>query len=84
MWTCVRDQVTLLYGGELTERCKPTLMEKIKIILKIKKLKKIRATLVSRTSRAGSLLAAPAPQLVTSLCLEPLMGRGWVAQRKQL
>ena len=54
MWTCVRDQVTLLYGGELTERCKPTLMEKIKIILKIKKLKKIRATLVSRRSRVGS------------------------------
>ena len=54
MWTGVRDQVTLLYGGELTERCKPTLMEKIKIILKMKKIKKKKTTQVSRRTRAGS------------------------------
>ena len=30
----VCDWVTLLYGRKMTEHCKPTIMEKIKIILK--------------------------------------------------
>ena len=31
---CVCDWVTLLYSRKLTEHCKPTVMEKIKIIFK--------------------------------------------------
>ena len=31
---CVCDWVTLLYGRKLIEHCKPTVMEKIKIIVK--------------------------------------------------
>ena len=33
---CVCDWVTLLYSVKLTEHCKPTIMEKIKIIKKKK------------------------------------------------
>ena len=36
----VCDWVTLLYSGELTEHCKPTIMEKMKIII-LKKWKKL-------------------------------------------
>ena len=36
------DWVALLYSGELTEHCKPAIMEKIKII--IKKIKKEKDT----------------------------------------
>ena len=32
---CVCDWVTLLYSRKLTEHCKPTKMEKIKIIKKM-------------------------------------------------
>ena len=38
------DWVTLLYSKNLTEHCKPTIMEKIKIILKKLKLKKKKNT----------------------------------------
>lgn len=34
------DLITLLYNRKLTECCKPTIMEKIKIIKKKKKKKK--------------------------------------------
>ena len=37
----MNDWVSLLYSRKLTERCKPTVMEKIKIILKIKQINKI-------------------------------------------
>ena len=37
MYTCMCDWVTLLYSGELTEHCKPAIMEKIKIIIKFLK-----------------------------------------------
>ena len=37
MYTCVCDWVTLLYSSKLTEHCKPAIMEKIKIIIKLKK-----------------------------------------------
>ena len=33
---CMYDRVFLLYSEKLTEHCKPTIMEKIKIIKKIK------------------------------------------------
>ena len=36
MYICMCDWVTLLYSRKLTEHCKPAIMEKIKIILKIK------------------------------------------------
>ena len=36
------DQVTLLYSRKFTEHCKPAIMEKIKIIIKFKKTKKIK------------------------------------------
>ena len=36
MYICMRDWVALLYSRKLTEHCKPTIMEKIKIILKKK------------------------------------------------
>ena len=32
---CMCDCVTLLYNRKLTEHCKPTIMEKIKIIKKL-------------------------------------------------
>ena len=34
MYTCMCDWVTLLYSRKLAEHCKPTIMEKIKIIKK--------------------------------------------------
>ena len=34
MYICMHDWVTLLYSRKLTEDCEPTIMEKIKIILK--------------------------------------------------
>ena len=34
MYTCMSEWVTLLYGRQLTECCKPAIMEKIKIIIK--------------------------------------------------
>ena len=34
MYICMYDWVPLLYGRKLTEHCKPTVTEKIKIILK--------------------------------------------------
>ena len=34
MYICMCDRVTLMYSKKLTECCKPTIMEKIKIILK--------------------------------------------------
>ena len=36
MHICMCDWVTLLYSKKLTEYCKPTIMEKIKIITKRK------------------------------------------------
>ena len=42
MYVCVTDWVTLLYSRQLTEHCKPAMMEKIKIILK--KSKKLENT----------------------------------------
>ena len=39
MYICMCDWVTLLYSRKLTEHCKPAIMEKIKIIMKIKKKK---------------------------------------------
>ena len=39
MYTYMCDWVTLLYSRKLTENCKPAIMEKIKIIKKIIKLK---------------------------------------------
>ena len=36
MCICMCDWVTLLYSKKLIENCKPTIMEKIKIIKKIK------------------------------------------------
>ena len=39
MYTCMCNWVTMLYSRKLTEHCKPAIMEKIKIILKIKKIK---------------------------------------------
>ena len=38
MYMCMCDWVTLLYCRKLTEHCKPTIMEKIKIIIKKIKL----------------------------------------------
>ena len=38
---CMCDWVTLLYSRKLTEHSKPTIMEKIKIILKKKRNKTI-------------------------------------------
>ena len=35
-YICVCDWVTLLYNGKSTENCKPAIMEKTKIIEKIK------------------------------------------------
>ena len=35
MYTCMYDWVTLLYSRKLIEHCKPAIMEKIKIIMKI-------------------------------------------------
>jgi len=32
MYICMYDWITLLYSRKLTEHCKPTIMEKIKII----------------------------------------------------
>ena len=32
MYICMCDWVTLLYGRKLTDHCKPTIIEKIKII----------------------------------------------------
>ena len=40
MYICMCDRVTWLYNRKLTEHCKPTIMEKIKIIKK--KIKCIR------------------------------------------
>ena len=37
MYVCMCDWVTLLYSRKLTEHCKPAIMEKIKIIIKLKK-----------------------------------------------
>ena len=37
MHTCVCDWVTLLYRRKLTEHCKSVIIEKIKIIIKLKK-----------------------------------------------
>ena len=37
MYTCMCDWVTLLYSRKLTEHCKPAIMEKIEIIINIKK-----------------------------------------------
>ena len=39
MYICMCDWVTLLYSRKLAEHCKQAIMEKIKIILKIKKIK---------------------------------------------
>ena len=39
-YTCMCDWVTLLYSGKLTEDCKLAIMEKIKIIVTLKKEKK--------------------------------------------
>ena len=36
MYVCLCDWVTLLYSRKLTEHCKPAIMEKIKIIKKIR------------------------------------------------
>ena len=37
MHTCMCNWVTMLYSRKLTEHCKPAIMEKIKIIIYIKK-----------------------------------------------
>ena len=37
MYTCMCDWVTLRYNRKSTEHCKPAMMEKIKIITKLKK-----------------------------------------------
>ena len=37
MYTCTCKWGTLLYSRKLTEHCKPAIMEKIKIIIYIKK-----------------------------------------------
>ena len=51
------DWVTLLYSGKLTEHCKPTIMEKIKIIKKISdRLKDIENRLVVSKGREWDAL----------------------------
>ena len=40
MYIHVYDWVTLLYSRKLTEHCKPTKMEKVKIIIKKRKISK--------------------------------------------
>jgi len=45
IYICMCDWVTLLYGRKSTEYCKPTIMEKIKIIFK-----KISQITVSRNT----------------------------------
>ena len=39
MHTCMCDWVPLLCSRKLTQHCKPTIMEKIKIIIKKKKIR---------------------------------------------
>ena len=40
MYTCMCNWVTLLYRRKLTEHCKPAIMEKIKIIIKLNEMQK--------------------------------------------
>ena len=53
MYTCMCNWVTLLYSRKLTGHCKPAIMEKIKIIIYIKKLHWIDAPLNHHNWKKG-------------------------------
>ena len=62
MYICMCDWVALLYSRKLTEHCKPTIMEKIKIVKKetIKKIKiKVSQGMHLPVSRGESFVSSP-------------------------
>ena len=82
MYTCMCDGVTLLYSRKLTEHYKPAIMEKIKIIIKLKNKKQALPSPLGNHGHGsgceGVVLGEGQAGGGTHLCLAPGLLRTWL------